>query len=77
MNVCDYMLWHEVNTRMRKAESKWDKDRRETRAQYLSRLRRTALRLPRRLIQKSTGGLRKLCERLYTARGEHFEEGGR
>ena len=77
LNVCDYMLWHEVNTRMRKAESRWDEGRRETRAQYLARLRRTALRLPRSLIQKSIGGLRKRCERLYDARGENFEEGGR
>ena len=62
---------------MRKTESKWGKGRRETRAQYLARLRKMALRLPRSLIQKSIGDVCKRCERLYNARGEHFEEGGR
>ena len=70
-------LHDEVNARMRKTESKWDKGRRETRAQYLARLRKTALRLPRSLIQNSIGDMRKRCERLHNARGEHFEEGGR
>ena len=77
LNVCDYMLWHEINTRMRKTEAKWDKGRRETRAQYIARLRKTALRLPRSLILKSIGDMRRRCARLYAARGAHFEEGGK
>lgn len=77
LNVCDYMLWNEINTRMRRAEAKWHKGRRETRAQYIARLRRTAMRLPRKLIQKSIGDMRRRCARLFDARGNHFEEGGR
>ena len=59
------------------AEAKWHKGRRETRAQYIARLRRTAMRLPRGLIQKSIGDMRRRCARLFDARGKHFEEGGR
>ena len=76
LNVCDYTLWHEINRRMRKAEAKWPKCRRKTRVQYLARLRRTALRLPTRFIQKSIGDMRRRCARLYDVRGGHFEEGG-
>ena len=77
LNVCDYTLWHEINKRMRKTEVKWPKDKLETRAQYLARLRRTAMRLPASFITKSIGDLRRRCARLYDARGGNFEEGGR
>jgi hypothetical protein len=77
LNVCDYMLWSEINARMRKAEAKWDKGWRETRAQYIARLRKTAMRLPKALIRKSIGDMRRRCARLFDARGNHFEEGGR
>ena len=77
LNVCDFTLWHEINKRMRKAEAKWPKDRRETRAKYLARLRKTAMRLPTSFIQRSIGDLRRRCTRLYKARGGNFEEGGR
>ena len=77
LNVCDYTLWHEINMRMRKTEGKWNKNRRETRMQFLARLRRTALRLARGLVERSIGDMRRRCARLYEARGGNIEEGGR
>jgi hypothetical protein len=77
LNVCDYTLWQEINKRMRRAEAKWPKDMLETRAKYLARLRKTAMRLPTSFIHRSIGDLRRRCARLYDARGGNFEEGGR
>lgn len=39
-------------------------------------LKRAAKRLPRAFLQNSIGGVVGRCERLYTAKGHFFEEGG-
>ena len=76
LNVCDYALWAEVNKRMRRQERRWPVGKRETRAAYLARLRRVALRLPKAFIDKSICNMKVRCQRLLAARGKHFEEGG-
>ena len=75
LNVCDFALWSEINRRMRRQERKWPKAKRETRAQYLRRLRLTALRLPSTFLTSSVQDMRHRCARLLAARGKHFEEG--
>ena len=75
LNVCDYALWSEINRRMRAAEAKWPAGKTESRKQYLSRLRRTALALPKSFVDASIGGMRRRCKRLHGAGGGHFEEG--
>ena len=77
LSVLDYAVWREINKRMRRQEKSWPKSKRETRDQYGTRLRRTALRLPRSFIDSSIGDMRRRCQRLYAAKGHHFEEGGR
>jgi hypothetical protein len=77
LNVCDYALWKEINKRMRLQEKRWSSKKRETRPQYMARLRRTAMRLPRRFIGKSVGDMRRRCQRLHEAKGGFFEEGGK
>ena len=74
LNVCDYALWDEVNRRMREQEAKW-KSKKETREEYLARLKKTALALPEGVVQKMVRGMKARCERLYTAKGGHIEEG--
>ena len=59
---------------MREQEKRWPQAKRETRKQYLARLRRTALRLPSRFITESIGNMQKRCELLHEARGGHIEE---
>jgi hypothetical protein len=77
LNVCDYALWKEINKRMRLQEKRWSSKKRETIPQYMARLRRTAMRLPRRFIGKSVGDMRRRCQRLHEAKGGFFEEGGK
>ena len=53
------------------------KSKRETRQEYVNRLRRVAKSLPASFINKSIGDMVRRCNRLYAAKGGHFEEGGR
>ena len=75
LNVCDFALWTEVNRRMRKQEKRWPYHKKESRAEHMARLRRTARNLPEKFINDSIGDLRRRCGRLLVARGGHFEEG--
>ena len=76
-NICDFALWTEVNKRMRRQEQTWAAGKRETRQEYLARLRKTALRLPPAFIKNSIGDMARRCKRLRAAKGRHFEEGGK
>ena len=72
----DYAVWSEINKRMRKQERNFDNSKRETRAQYLTRFKRTAKRLPGTFINETVDDMRRRCQRLYDAHGGSFEEGG-
>ena len=76
LNPCDFALWKEINRRMRRQELKWASGRKESREQYLGRLKRTATKLPRSFLQNSIGDMARRCRRLHAARGGYFEEGG-
>ena len=77
LNVCDYALWKEVNKRMRLQEKSWPESKKETRGEFLARLRRTATRLPTSFIEKAVGDMKNRCQKLRAAEGYHIEEGGR
>lgn len=50
--------------------------KKEARGQYLTRIRRTALRLPKVFITKNTGDMHRRCKRLLAAKGGFIEEDG-
>jgi hypothetical protein len=77
LSVMDYAVWKKIDTTMRRQEARWKSTKRETRAQYLTRLHRTAKNLPSTFVDKAIGNMRERCQRLYKARGHHFEEGGK
>ena len=77
LSVLDYAIWPEINKRMRKQELHWPRTKRDNRAEYLARLRRTALRLPKQFIDASIGNMRRRCQRVSDAGGSYFEEGGK
>ena len=77
LNVCDYALWKEINKRMRAKEAGWPKSKRESRDQYLARLKKTAKTLPKKFIKDSIGDMVRRCSRLYEQKGKYFEEGGK
>ena len=76
LNVCDYALWKAVSRKMRKQERSFPASKRETRDEYLKRLKKAATSLPKSFVDKAIGDMAERCRRLYNARGGHFEEGG-
>lgn len=77
LNMCDYALWKEVEKRMRHQEKRFAPSFRESRKAFLTRLRRTAMRLPPSFISPSLKNMKVRCQRLEAAEGGHFEEGGK
>ena len=75
LNPMDYCIWSEINRRMRRQEVKWANAKRESRAQYLKRLRRTAKNLSRDFVTSAIGDMKRRCQRLFEAKGRFFEEG--
>lgn len=75
LNVMDYAIWSEVNRRMRRQEQKWPASKRETRAKFAARLRRTALNLPAAFIRASMGDMKRRCELVLASKGGFFQEG--
>ena len=75
--MLSYALWNKANTYMRRRERSFPTGKTETRAQYIARLRKTARRLPTSFVDKAIGDMAERCQRLYEAKGRHFEEGGK
>ena len=76
LNPLDFSLWATVNKKMRDQEKKWPKSKRETREQFLARLRRAAMSLPSDYITSIVGALERRCQQVVGAKGGHFAEGG-
>jgi hypothetical protein len=77
LSVMDYAIWKQITRTMRRQEMKFKKGKKETRAEFLARLNRVAKSLPANFIKKAIGNMRERCQRLYAAKGFHFEEGGK
>lgn len=73
LNLCDYWLWREVNTRMRARERKFPSGKRETRAAFIRRLKRTAKSIPSDMVTKSIESMKKRCRLLAEAEGGQIE----
>ena len=74
LNPLDYGLWAEVNKRMRKQELRFKANRRETKAQYAARLRRTAMALPPSFLKALVSSMKRRCADLVAAGGGDFQE---
>ena len=77
LNLMDFAIWKSVTTRMRRQERKFPRSKRETRAAYIARLRRTALNTPKSTVTKAIRNLQHRCKLLHKAKGGHIEEGGK
>ena len=76
LNPLDFSLWAEVNKRMRAKEQDWPKSKKESRKEYLARLRRAAMSLPPEYINRIIGALERRTQQVTHAQGGHFAEGG-
>ena len=76
LNVCDYFLWSNVNRRMREQEGSWPASRKESREEFLKRLRRTAVATSLSTVRPAVGDTKRRCARFLAAGGGNIEEGG-
>lgn len=76
LNPLDFSFWAMVNKKMRKTEAKWPKAKRETRAAYLARLKRTAQSMSSQYITNIVGALAGRVQQVIEAGGSYFPEGG-
>jgi hypothetical protein len=74
LNVLDYRIWADITRRMRLQEQSWPQSKRETRAEYKARLRRTALRTSKAFVQSAVKDMARRCALLVQEKGWHFEE---
>ena len=70
------MIKRRCDARGARAEA-WPMSRRETRANFLARLKRTAKNLPPSFVLGCFKNMKVRCVRLGAAEGGLFEEGGR
>jgi len=68
-NPLDYSLWKEINVRMRKQERGFARNFRESKAEYLRRLRRTALAIPESVVTKAVGDMHRRVQELVEKKG--------
>ena len=74
LNVLDYSLWHAINVRMRAQEAPFPSGKRETQAEFLARLRKTALGLPQREVGKAVQDMRRRVALVLARNGKLFTE---
>jgi hypothetical protein len=74
LNVMDYYVWAAIERRLRQDEFQMSDDERESREEFVRRLRKTAKALPRAEVNKAIGDLARRAELLYRAKGGLFEE---
>ena len=74
LNPLDVSFWAEVNRRLRQQESRFDKQKKETRGEFITRLRRTILRIPSRVVAPMVHAMKRRCIAVNIAEGKGFEE---
>ena len=74
MNPLDYGFWSMINRRLRKQEVKFPASKKESRAAFVKRLKRTIKRIPRATLEPLVRSMKRRCTALLAAKGEDFEE---
>ena len=74
LNPLDYGLWHAINVEMKKQENMMRKNKKETTAAYMARLRRTALSLPAPLVKSTVMSMYKRIRLVVQAKGGLIKE---
>ena len=75
LNPLDFSFWADVTRKVREHERAWPKSKREARAAFLARLRKTAMSMPEEYIEKIIGAIAGRCQKVIGAKGGHIVEG--
>lgn len=69
LNVLDYSLWSAIGSAMRKHERKFRKNKKESKVQYMTRLKKTALGLPTSVVSKAVMDIHRRIRLIEKAGG--------
>ena len=73
MNVLDYRLWSEINRRMRAQEASFSSGRHESKVQYMTRLRDTAMALPEGYVTKAVQEMHRRVRAVQATQGGYMK----
>ncbi|CAK0851195.1 unnamed protein product [Prorocentrum cordatum] len=73
INPLDCGFWDCVNRRLRKQEATYSSAKKETRAQFVARLKRTIQRVPEAILTPLVKSMGRRCKALQRAKGKDFE----
>ena len=74
LNVLDYSLWAEISRRLRKQERKFPCNKVESKSDFIKRLRKTAMGLPKSVVRKAVEDMQRRCKKIEEAKGGLFDE---
>ena len=74
LNVLDYSMWAAIGKRLRVQEADFPPAHKETRIEFLKRLRKTALTLPVSGVQKSVQSMKRRCQQIRLNKGGLIHE---
>ena len=70
LNVLDYSLWHAIDVRMRAQEAEMRPTKKESKGEYLKRLRCCAMTLPKSVVEPAVMDMRRrLRQRCLSGEG--------
>ena len=74
LNPLDYGFWSMINKHLRSQEAKFPPSKRESRAAFIKRLKRTITRVPSATLEPLVKSMKRRCAALLAAKGADFEE---
>ncbi|CAK0889625.1 unnamed protein product [Prorocentrum cordatum] len=74
LNPLDYGFWSMINKRLRGQEAKFPPSKKESRAAFIRRLKRTIMRVPSATLEPLVKSMKRRCTALLAAKGADFEE---
>ena len=74
LNPVDYGFWDCVNRRLRKQEAAIPSAKKETRAPFVARLKRTILRVPEAVLTPLVKSMGRRCKAVQRVKGKDFAE---
>ena len=75
LNCLDYCLWNLISKKLRTQEKAFPPQKKETRDQFLKRLRHVALTLPTSAVKAAQMSMKRRCKEIEAAKGGLILEG--
>ena len=75
--VCSLQIravWAEISRRLRQQERNFPRNKKESKADFIERLRKTAMGLPTSVVRKAVDSMERRCKQIQEAKGGLIDE---